>query len=185
MPATAYRDQIYAHSATCVADCRYLISTYHKQKALSRSKGIQLFFAACGRQKIVKRGGRRAGRPLLSVPYGAVDGGEDAFEGGQVDVVGNPNAEPVFSGLVLEVDIGDRLGVGALLDGVLLVVHKGEAVHLLTVDGVEKSIDGTVAGAVDLEDGFLMPQRAGEGHVGVSVLIGKFRKGMPYQLIAT
>ena len=53
----------------------------------------------------MKRGGRRAGRPLLSVPYGAVDGGEDAFEGGQVDVVGNPNAEPVISGLVLEVDM--------------------------------------------------------------------------------
>ena len=37
-------------------------------------------------------------------------------------------------------DIGHRLGVGAPLDGVLLVVHKGEPVHLLAVDGVEDSI---------------------------------------------
>lgn len=52
-----------------------------------------------------------------------VDGGEDALEGGQVDVMAHAYAEPVPAVLVLEVDVGHSLGVRALLDGVLLVVR--------------------------------------------------------------
>ena len=73
---------------------------------------------------------------------GPVDGGEDALEGGQVDVMAHAYAEPVPAVLVLEVDVGHSLGVRALLDGVLLVVDEGEAVHLLAVDGVEEGAMG-------------------------------------------
>ena len=69
------------------------------------------------------------------------------LEGGQVDVMAHAYAEPVPAVLVLEVDVGHSLGVRALLDGVLLVVDEGEAVHLLAVDSVEEGVNGAVAGA--------------------------------------
>ena len=96
-----------------------------------------------------------------------VDGGEDALQGGQVDVVAHAHAEPVLAVLILQVDVGHGLGVGALLDGVFAVVDKGKAIHLLAVDGVEEGVDGAVAGALDLEGGVGVPEGAGEGDVGV------------------
>ena len=76
-------------------------------------------------------------------------------------------AEPVPAVLVLEVDVGHSLGVRALLDGVLLVVDEGEAVHLLAVDSVEEGVNGAVAGALNLEHGVGVADGAGEGDVGV------------------
>lgn len=58
------------------------------------------------------------GRSFAVVADGPVDGGEDALEGGQVDVMAHAYAEPVPAVLVLEVDVGHSLGVRALLDGV-------------------------------------------------------------------
>ena len=47
--------------------------------------------------------------------------------------------------MVPQLDIGHGHGVGAVGDGVGLVVRKGELVHLLAVDGVEEGVDGAVA----------------------------------------
>ena len=97
--------------------------------------------------------------------------------------MGDAHAEDVLPLGVLELDIGHSQRVGAGLDGVLLVVHKGEAVHLLTVDGVEEGVDGAVAAALDLEDGVLVPEGPGKGDVGVALLIGELGEGVADQLI--
>ena len=112
-----------------------------------------------------------------------VDGGEDALQGGQVDVVAHAHAEPVLAVLILQVDVGHGLGVGALLDGVLAVVDKGKAIHLLAVDGVEEGVDGAVAGALHLEHGVGVAEGAGEGDVGVALLVGELGEGVAHQLV--
>ena len=115
---------------------------------------------------------------------GAVDGGENALEGGKVDVVGYAHAEVVLSALVPELNICHRHGVGANRDGVLLIIHKGELVHLLAVDGVEEGVNGAVAGALDLEDGIVVADGAGEGDVGAAVLVGKLGERVAQELAA-
>lgn len=65
---------------------------------------------------------------VVSGAFGAVDGGEDAAQGGQVDVVGQAHAPILLAvPLVLKQDIGHALGVGAVGDGVGGVVQEGEA----------------------------------------------------------
>ena len=80
------------------------------------------------------------------------------------------DAEDVLAGLVVpQLDIGHGHGVGALGDGVGLVVHEGQLVHLLAVDGVEEGVDGAVALAVDGEHGVLVLDSAEEGDLAVAV----------------
>ena len=86
-----------------------------------------------------------------------VNGGENAAQRGQVDVVVHAYAEDVLPLCVPELDIGHGHGVGAGLNGVLLVIHEGEAVHFLAVNGVEEGVDGAVALAADLKDGLFVP----------------------------
>ena len=93
------------------------------------------------------------------------------------------DAKPVLPVLVLEMDIGHSLGIGAPFDGVLLVVHEGEPIHFLAVNGVKECVDGTVARALDLEAAVGVTDRAGKGDVGVTLLVGELGKGVADQLI--
>ena len=114
---------------------------------------------------------------------GAVDGGENALEGARLMLWVMPTPKCPVLALVPELDVCHRHGVGAHRDGVLLVVHKGELVHLLAVDGVEEGVNGAVAGALDLEDGVGVADGAGEGDVGAAVLVGKLGEGVAHELV--
>ena len=83
----------------------------------------------------------------------AVDGGQDAHERSQIDVGGDTHTKDVLTELVTQVDVSNSQRVGATGNCVGLVVHEGETVHFLTVDGIEECVDGTVAAAGDLEKG--------------------------------
>ena len=123
---------------------------------------------------------------LLVVPgaLGAVDGGEDAAQGGQVDVVGQANTPILLAvPLILKEDIGHALGVGAVGDGVGGVVQEGEAGHFLALDGVEEGVDGAVALTGYLEDGVGVLDGALEGHVGVALAVDGLLEGVLEQLV--
>ena len=113
----------------------------------------------------------------------AVDGGEDAPEGSQVDVVIHAHAEDVVSVLVPQLDIGHGHGIRALGNGVLFIVHKGEAVHFLAVNGVEEGVDGAVAFPGDLKNGVGVAQGPGEADVGLALIVNTFLERVLQQLI--
>ena len=93
---------------------------------------------------------------------GPVDCAQNALQRSQIDVVIHTDTKNIISVLVAKVDVCHGLGIGAHADGVGLVVHEGEPVHLLAVDGVEESVDGAVALAGHLEGGVGVAQRAAE-----------------------
>ncbi len=76
---------------------------------------------------------------------GAVDGGENAAQRCEVDVMINTNAEYVVAIVIAQLDISYSHGIRAVGNGVLLIVYKGETIHLLAVDGIKECVDGAVA----------------------------------------
>ena len=80
--------------------------------------------------------------------------------------------------LVLEQDVGHALGVGAVGDGVGLVIQEGEVGHLLVLDGVEEGVDGAIALAGDLEDRVRVLDSAPEGDMGVPLGVDALGKGV-------
>ena len=122
---------------------------------------------------------------LLLVPCcpGPVDGGEDAAEGSQVDVVVYTHAENVLAIIVPKVDIGYRHRVGAVGNGMLLIVDEGKAVHLLAMDGIEEGVDGAVALSGDLKNGVGVPEGSGKTNVGLARFIGGLLEGVTDKLV--
>ena len=111
---------------------------------------------------------------LLLRCHRTVDGRQDSLERSQIDVVGNTYTEDRLSRGIPQLNIGHRHGVRAVGNGVGLVVHKGEAVNLLSVDRIEESIDRAVAAALDPNILLaVIPQGTGKGNVGMTFLIGR------------
>ena len=67
--------------------------------------------------------------------------------------------------------IRHRHRVRAGLDRVLLIIHKGEPVHLLPVDGVEEGVDRAISLPGYLEDRVLVGERPFKGDMGNSCSI--------------
>ena len=74
-----------------------------------------------------------------------VDGGDDAAQRGEVDIVRDSNPIELSPLLILQEDIGDPLGIRAVGDGVRFVVKKCELGHFLSANGVVERVNGAVA----------------------------------------